>query len=141
MQNNPIWAQNRPKWAKMSKSQNRPKWAKMSKSEWAEKNLNELEWALMSSNVNKIFTSVACQCKTWHMLQFFKWRNKCRKKKKKTILWPIFTRLLGHAIWRPSIYPQVWKSMKDFIKSHNPGKFLENSSFGSLFWFTLSWRY
>ena len=71
IQNNPIRAQNGPKWAQMSKP------------EWAEKNLNELKWALMSSNFNKIFTSDAYQCKTWHMLQFLKWRNKCRKKKEK----------------------------------------------------------
>ena len=63
--NEPIWAQNRPKWAQISK----PK--------WAEKSLNELKWVLMSSNFNKIFTTDAYQM--WNMLRFLKWRNKCQK--------------------------------------------------------------
>ena len=46
---------------------------------WAEKNLNQLKWALMSSNFNKIFTSDAYQCKTWYILQFLKRRKKCQK--------------------------------------------------------------
>ena len=56
IQNDPIWAQKGPKWAQMSK----PK--------WIEKGLNELKWALMSSNFNKIFTSDAYQGKTWGFL-------------------------------------------------------------------------
>ena len=71
IQNDPIWAQNGPKWAQMTK----PK--------WAEKNLNELKWILMFSNFNKIFTSDAYQCKTWHMLQYLKQHNKYRKSRKK----------------------------------------------------------
>ena len=42
IQNDPIWAQNELKWAKMTRLR------------WAEKSLNELKWALMSSNFNKI---------------------------------------------------------------------------------------
>ena len=34
----------------------------MSKPKWDEKSLNELKWALMSSNFNKIFNSDAYQC-------------------------------------------------------------------------------
>ena len=53
---------------------------------------------------------------------------------KKKFLWLIFIRLfLDHALWHPSIYPQVLRQMKDFIKLHNPGKFLEDSNFGSHF--------
>ena len=113
IQNNPIWTQNDHKWAHMSKP------------EWTEKNLNEIKLALMSSNFNKIFISDAHQCKTWHMLPLLKWRNKHQKKrKKKTFLWLIFIRLLGHALLR---------QMKDFIKLHNSGKFLQDGSFGSHF--------
>ena len=50
---------------------------------------------LMSSNFNS-FTNYAYQCKTWHMLQFLKRRNKP--------LWPIFIGVLGYALWRPLIY-------------------------------------
>ena len=42
IQNDPIWAQNEPKWAKMTRLK------------WAEKSINELKRALMSSNFNKI---------------------------------------------------------------------------------------
>ena len=56
-----------------------------------------------------------------------------KKKRKKTFLWPIFIRLLDHAFWRPSLYPQVLRQMKEFIKLHNPDKFREDSSFGSHF--------
>ena len=52
----------------------------------AGKSLNELEWALMSSHFNKIFTSDAYQCKTWHMLRFLKLRNKCRKQWQKSVV-------------------------------------------------------
>ena len=44
IQNDPIWAQNQPKWAKMTRLK------------WAEKSLNELKRALMSSNFNKILS-------------------------------------------------------------------------------------
>ena len=47
LSNEPIWAQNEPIWAQISKPKR------------AEKNLNELRWALMRSNFNKIFTSDA----------------------------------------------------------------------------------
>ena len=47
VQNDPIWAQNGPKWLQMTKSK------------WAEKSLNELKWASKSSNFNIIFTSDA----------------------------------------------------------------------------------
>ena len=47
IQNDPIWAQNRPKWAQMSEPKK------------AEKSLNELKWALMSSNFKNTFTSAA----------------------------------------------------------------------------------
>ena len=42
IQNDRIWAQNEPKWAKMTRLK------------WAAKALNELKRALMSSNFNKI---------------------------------------------------------------------------------------
>ena len=42
IQNDRIWAQNEPKWAKMTRLK------------WAAKALNELKQALMSSNFNKI---------------------------------------------------------------------------------------
>ena len=42
IQNDRIWAQNEPKWAKMTRLK------------WAEKSINELKRALMSSNFNKI---------------------------------------------------------------------------------------
>ena len=42
IQIDPIWAQNEPKWAQMTKLK------------WAEKSINELKRALMSSNFNKI---------------------------------------------------------------------------------------
>ena len=104
----------------------------MSKLEWAEKNLNQFKWALMSSTFNKIFTSDAHQCKTSHVT-IVKVAQKISKKKKKKFLWPNFIRLLNHALWRPSLYSQVLYQMKDFLKLHNPGKFLEGSSFGSDF--------
>ena len=56
-----------------------------------------------------------------------------KKKKKKTFLWLIFIRLLLHALRHSSIYPQVFRLMEDFIKLRNPGRFLEDSSFGSHF--------
>ena len=45
---NPKYIQNDHIWA-----QNEPKWAKMARLKWAEKSLNELKRALMSSNFNK----------------------------------------------------------------------------------------
>ena len=42
IQNDRIWAQNEPKWAKMTRLK------------WAEKSINKLKRALMSSNFNKI---------------------------------------------------------------------------------------
>ena len=46
-------------------------------------------------------------------------------------LWPIFIKLLGHALWHTLIYAPSLKQMKGLIKLHNTDKFLEDSSFAS----------
>ena len=60
IQNDPIWAQNRLKWAQMSKRKS------------AEKSLNELKRALMSSDFNKIFGSDAYPVEDMTCVTIFK---------------------------------------------------------------------
>ena len=75
----------------------------MSKTKSAEKNINKLKRALISSNFNLI------QCRTRHMLQFLK----RRKSKKKNVF--------------------VTNFHKAFKSLYNPDKFLEASGFGCNF--------
>ena len=55
---------------------------------WAGKSLNDLKWALMRSNFNKIFTSDACQCKARSILQFFGVINVGNKEKESVFCTP-----------------------------------------------------
>ena len=84
---------------------------------------------------NKIFTSDAYQCKTWHILQFLKWRKKCRKKKKKkeNVFVAHFHKAIRPRPLTPFHLPPSFVPNERFIKLHNPGKFLEDSSFDSHF--------
>lgn len=51
---------NDPNWAQMTL--NGPKHARMT--------LNKPKWAYIRSYVSQMFSSDACECKTWHMLPF-----------------------------------------------------------------------
>ena len=64
-------------------------------------------------------------------VRILKWENKCRRKKGKKRFWE--KKAFRPRSLTPFDLPQVLRQMKDFIKLHNPVKFLEDSSFGSHF--------